>query len=128
MTSCASNEDGPVETSLVRQMEREMRFELTTSTLARLHSTAELFPQKDAIGSSPGVPRQAPSYRASWVWRTCDQGNFTVEKSSHIASLALMSVVLSPRSTPSIVAHGAPGQQCPPPVTVHSVTDDPSAH
>ena len=37
-----------------------MRFELTTSTLARLHSTAELFPQKDAIGSSAGPSRQAP--------------------------------------------------------------------
>jgi hypothetical protein len=37
-----------------------MRFELTTSTLARLHSTAELFPQKEAIGSSPDPRRQAP--------------------------------------------------------------------
>jgi hypothetical protein len=37
-----------------------MRFELTTSTLARLHSTAELFPQKDAIGSLLGARRQAP--------------------------------------------------------------------
>jgi hypothetical protein len=42
-------------------LEREMRFELTTSTLARLHSTAELFPQKDAIGSSTGPGGQGPS-------------------------------------------------------------------
>jgi hypothetical protein len=37
-----------------------MRFELTTSTLARLHSTAELFPQKDPMGSAAGPGRQAP--------------------------------------------------------------------
>gem|GEM_PF-4360651 len=36
-----------------------MGFEPTTSTLARSHSTAELFPQKDGIGSSTGPGRQA---------------------------------------------------------------------
>ena len=40
-------------------LEREMGFEPTTSTLARLHSTTELFPQKDAIGSLVGLRRQA---------------------------------------------------------------------
>ena len=41
-----------------------MRFELTTSTLARLHSTAELFPQKDAFGSADRPGRQAPGKRS----------------------------------------------------------------
>ncbi len=37
-----------------------MGFEPTTSTLARLHSTTELLPQKDGFGSSLGRARQAP--------------------------------------------------------------------
>ena len=35
----------PSEISDGFKMERETRFELATSTLARLHSTTELFPQ-----------------------------------------------------------------------------------
>ena len=108
---------GPVGTG---PSEREMRFELTTSTLARLHSTAELFPQKERLGSAAGAGRQALGTSAGGALDAPDQGSFTVENSSHIASLASMSVVLSPRS-PSI-RQGWPGQQWPPPSMVQTVT------
>ena len=42
-------------------MEREKRFELSTSTLARLHSTTELLPRGEAL------------FR--WVGGVCQQGN-----------------------------------------------------
>jgi hypothetical protein len=75
-----------------------MRFELTTSTLARLHSTAELFPQKEGIGSAAGAGRQALGSGVLGCGGLRNQGSFTVEKRPHIASLASMSVVGSPRS------------------------------
>ena len=78
-----------------------MGFEPTTSTLARLHSTTELLPQKDAFGSSLGRVRQALALRRSTPEKTelpaFYWGSEVLSKSSHITSLASMSVVLSPR-------------------------------
>lgn len=62
-------------------LERETGFEPATSTLARLHSTAELFPQKDAIGSAHESGRQAPGAIVAGSGGNRESPGFTGEPS-----------------------------------------------